>query len=145
MQVIGIDFGDKRIGIAIGDTGIGLAIPQDVYINHSTSDAAGYIIGKAEETNAQVIVVGVPYSMSGKVGPQAELVISFIEILQSQTRLPVEMVDERLSTSIVHKIVEQRLNKKRTRKKKFAIKTDEVDSSSAAVILQSWMDSRTIN
>ena len=118
MQVIGIDFGDKRIGIAIGDTGIGLAIPQDVYINHSTSDAAGYIIGKAEETNAQVIVVGVPYSMSGKVGPQAALVIS---------------------------IVEQRLNKKRTRKKKFAIKTDGVDSSSAAVILQSWMDSRTIN
>ena len=83
--------------------------------------------------------------MSGKVGPQAELVISFIEILRSQTRLPVEMVDERLSTSIVHKIVEQRLNKKRTRKKKFAIKTDGVDSSSAAVILQSWMDSRTIN
>lgn len=143
--MIGIDFGSKRIGIAIGDTEIGLAVPQDVYINKSIESSADYIVRKAIDTRAEAIVIGIPYSMSGKVGPQADLVIAFIEILRARTDLPVESVDERLSTTVVHKIAKQQLSKDRGRKRKISIKTDELDSSAAAVILQSWMDYRSLN
>ena len=143
--MIGIDFGSKRIGIAIGDTEIGLAVPQDVYINKSIESSADYIVRKAIDTRAEAIVIGIPYSMSGKVGPQADLVIAFIEILRTRTDLPVELVDERLSTTVVHKIAKQQLSKDRGRKRKISIKTDELDSSAAAVILQSWMDYRSLN
>ncbi|MBL75448.1 MAG: Holliday junction resolvase RuvX [Chloroflexi bacterium] len=144
MQAIGIDYGNRNVGIAVGDTDIGIAVPLATFINISINDTVDYILIKADENASKVIIVGMPYTMSGKVGDQAKLVIDFIDALRSRTLLPVEIVDERLSTTEVEKIAQVQFSKKKTRKKKFSKKNSEIDSSAAAIILQSWLDSRII-
>ena len=144
MQAIGIDYGNRNVGIAVGDTDIGIAVPLATFINISINDTVDYILIKADENASKVIIVGMPYTMSGKVGDQAKLVIDFIDALRSRTLLPVEIVDERLSTTEVEKIALEQFPKKKTRKKKFSKKNSEIDSSAAAIILQSWLDSRII-
>tara|TARA_A100001037_G_scaffold90977_3_gene82463 strand:+ start:1383 stop:1841 length:459 start_codon:yes stop_codon:yes gene_type:complete len=144
VQVIGIDYGNRNVGIAVGDTDIGIAVPLATFINISINDTVDYILIKADENASKVIIVGMPYTMSGKVGDQAKLVIDFIDALRSRTLLPVEIVDERLSTTEVEKIAQVQFSKKKTRKKKFSKKNSEIDSSAAAIILQSWLDSRII-
>ena len=99
MRVIGLDVGERRTGVASGDTETGLAVPVGVIESGADGPAVAEVVREARAREASVIVVGMPYSMSGRIGPQAEAVGRFLELLRAAADIDVETVDERLSTA----------------------------------------------
>ncbi len=136
MRALGLDVGERRIGVASGDTDTGIAVPAGV-IEDST-DAVANVLREAQERDAAVVVVGMPYSMSGRVGPQAQLVQGFVQQLQ-EAGLEVETVDERLSSAEAERALAGGRARGRGRRRP---ERGAVDTAAAVVILQAWLDGR---
>lgn len=137
MRAIGLDVGDSRIGVAAGDTETALAIPVGAIQRFNDSSAIASVIREAEIREAGVVVVGLPLSMSGRVGPQAEATQRFIAALGQATDLRIEVIDERLSTAEA----ERRIRSARGRGRgAVRMPKGASDAAAAALILQSWLD-----
>jgi len=138
LRILGIDLGEKRIGISISDeleiTAQGLPTINSMNeiedLNHIRE-----IINKFGVTK---IILGLPKNMNGSLGKQAQKAIFFAEKLQSSFQLPVELEDERLSTSKAEKFLIE-TNRRRKKRKKV------IDKMSAVIILQSFLDRRMMN
>jgi putative Holliday junction resolvase len=136
VRALGLDLGSKRIGVAISDSGGLLATPYEV-LARSGDRARDHrrILELADEAEVEAIVVGLPLSLDGSVGPAAKRALAEVAELGATTDLPVETYDERLSTVTADRyLMEMDLNAVARRK--------VVDKVAAAVILQSWLDSR---
>lgn len=134
-RTLGIDVGRKRIGLALSDQTNQIAQPLTVLkrdIVSSEIEQIGKIIADNLVTE---IVVGIPISMSGKPGRQAEEVRAYLSKLQNQIDLPVKEWDERLTTALVEKVL---ISADLTRGRRKRI----VDKLAATVILQSYLDYR---
>ena len=138
MRALGLDVGERRIGVASGDTDTGVAVPVGVIEN--TPDAAANVLREAQSRGADVVVVGMPYSMSGRVGPQAQVVQEFARRLE-EAGLTVETVDERLSSAEAERALAGGRGRGRGRRR---VEKGAVDAAAAAVILQAWLDGRRI-
>ena len=136
MRVIGLDVGGRRIGVASGDTDTRLAVPVGVVIVEPGDSGVAGVLREAEAREASVIVVGMPYSMSGRVGPQAESVEEFVRLLR-EAGARVETVDERLSSAEAERSM--RRSRAPGRGHRRPVKGDS-DAAAAVVILQSWLD-----
>ena len=79
------------------------------------------------------MVVGLPLSMNGRPGKQAEKVMAFVRKLEGSTQVPVELRDERLSTVAAARLM-------REGKKKRASPRQRSDAVAAAIILQGYLD-----
>lgn len=133
---LGLDVGKKRVGVA-GCDGIGLlASPLTTINRQSFSQDVAKISQIVKEREINVLVVGLPYSMDGSLGPQAEYVQQFAQRLAEALQLPVEYVDERL-TSV--EAEEQLKSQKRFSRQDKGL----IDRQAAAIILQQWLDGRT--
>ena len=139
MRVIGLDVGERRTGVASGDTETGVATPAGVIAGLADPAAAALAASEATSRSAEVIVVGMPYSMSGRAGPQAEAVERFVAELREAAEAAVETVDERLSTQQAERSMRPHGERGRGRRRP---PTGSSDASAAAVILQSWLDAR---
>ena len=135
LRILGIDLGEKRIGISISDE-LGITaqgLPTINSINEMED------LKKIKETldkyGVEKIVLGFPKNMNGSIGKQAQKAISFAEKLKSSFKLPVELEDERLSTSKAEKLL---IETDRSRKKRKKV----IDKMSAVIILQSFLDRR---
>ena len=133
MRSLGLDIGDKRIGVALSDPGGILASPFTI-INR-TDDRADVeaIIDIVNQQWVKQIVVGLPLSMDGSMGRQAEKVKSFAQKLSSHTEVPVEFRDERLTTVSAKRLM-QSVGRKKTGGKA------RDDAIAAALILQGYLD-----
>lgn len=138
MRVIGLDVGARRIGVASGDTETGVAAPVGVIAVADEASAAANALREASERGAEVIVVGMPYTMAGRVGPQAEAVAAFVQRLE-EAGATVETIDERLSSAEAERALQASAPGGRGKRK---IAKGAVDAAAAAVILQSWLDGR---
>ena len=136
MRALGLDVGERRIGVASGDTDTGIAVPAGVIEN--SPDAVADVLREAQARDAAIVVVGMPYSMSGRVGPQAQVVQGFVERLE-EAGLEVETVDERLSSSEAERALTEGRERGRGRRRP---ERGTVDAAAAVVILQSWLDRR---
>ncbi len=136
MRALGLDVGERRIGVASGDMDSGIAVPAGVIEN--TPEATQDVVREAHARDARVVVVGMPYSMSGRVGPQALAVQEFVRRLQ-EAGLAVDTVDERLSSAEAERALTagRRQGRGRHRPGKGA-----VDAAAAVVILQAWLDGK---
>lgn len=135
MRALGLDVGTKTIGVAVSD-GLGItAQGVTTIIRQSYEKDLAALNGYIEEFEAGEIVVGLPKSMDGSIGPQAEKVLEFVERMKRAIDVPVVMFDERLSTALVQKALIQADVSRKKRKK-------VVDMLAAQVILQGYMDSR---
>ena len=133
MSILALDVGDSRIGVAMSE-GF-LAAPLTTIDRRNEAVDVREVLRLAEKYGAEEIVVGMPLSLSGQVGPQAERVARFAEALDEQTSLPIVPVDERYSTVEAERLLRQagvRPSEEKAR----------VDAAAAAVILQSYLDSR---
>ena len=135
MRCLGLDIGDKRIGVAISDPEEILASPLTTIIRDGNDDsvikAILELVGRRE---VQRIVVGLPYSLDGSIGQQANKVMAFVEMLATYTAVDIETWDERLSTVVAeHLLVEAGM--KRDKRKLHR------DAAAAALILQGYLDS----
>lgn len=136
MRALGIDLGTKRIGVAVSDPSGTVASPYEV-VERSGDVARDHmrLAAIAEAVEAEVVVVGLPLSLSGQQGRAALLVNEEVEALRASLPVPVEVIDERLSTVSAHAVLKAAgLSEKKRR--------GQVDKVAAAVILQSWLDAR---
>tara|TARA_B100000614_G_scaffold249346_1_gene258213 strand:+ start:625 stop:1047 length:423 start_codon:yes stop_codon:yes gene_type:complete len=136
VNYLGIDWGEKRIGLAFADE-IGIAMPLQAAVAASKKERMRHIAEMITQRRAQELVVGYPLNMDGSIGFKAKEVDVFIEELEKRFRLPIHRVDERLSSHSV----EQGL---RGQKKKPTRQSGEIDSRAAALILQDFIEERSI-
>ncbi len=121
-KILGIDYGEKRMGLALTDREQRQAFAYDtLVVRPEFWDRLREI---CEDENVDKIVVGLPLNMSGKYTKKTEEVVLFIGVLEENIKIPVETVDERLSS------VEA---KKRGG-------GAGIDESSAQIILQQYID-----
>ena len=134
MRNLGLDIGERRIGVAISDPEQILASPLTTVIRDDDDRAISAIIEIVNKYDVQRIIVGLPYSLKGNVGSQANKVTTFVEKLSKCTEAKIEFRDERLSTVAVdHLLIEAGI---KSQKKK-----DRRDAAAAAFILQGYLDS----
>jgi len=131
MPVLGLDVGEKRIGVALAEGSI--AVPLTVIQRVEEAVDLRRVISLAQDHNADIIVIGLPRSMDGSIGHQAESVLGFASALGHITDIPVDTYDERLSTVEAERLMRDAGAKRGRRKEK-------VDAMAAAVILQGYID-----
>ncbi|MCP5025165.1 MAG: Holliday junction resolvase RuvX [Actinomycetia bacterium] len=134
MRTLGIDLGSKRVGIALSDSAGVLATPYEV-LQRSSDRQRDHRTIKAmvEELGVEIVVVGLPLSLDGSIGPAAEGALAEVEELRIALGVPVETYDERLTTVTAERsLMEQNLNAKERRK--------VVDKVAATVLLQAWLE-----
>ena len=137
MRVLALDVGDRRVGLAVSDpTGL-LASPLG-HVERGPTDVQD-IIQTAEDNDAEQIVVGLPLTLAGESRVQAGKVRQFVRELRSATDIPVETVDERLSTAQAQRLL---TDSDRSQGRRSNRDRGRIDSSAAAVILQAYLDSR---
>lgn len=130
-RVLGLDIGDVRIGVAISDPLGILASPLTIISRQETGADVQAIVEIAEKNGVERIIVGLPVSMDGSIGVQAEKVRDFIKELGARTAIPIESRDERLSTVSAKRMIQD------------ARKTDRntrYDAAAAALVLQGYLD-----
>ena len=130
MRSLGLDIGDKRIGVALSDPQGILASPLTIINRRNDRADIEAIIAIVSQNQVGQIIVGLPLSMDGRVGTQAEKVKIFTRELSNHIQVPVEFRDERLSTVSAKRLMRDVKKKKKTRD----------DAVAAAVILQSYLD-----
>ena len=133
MRVLCLDVGDRRIGMALSDPTGTLARPIGHLVRKNLRADAAQAAHKAKSVDAEVILVGMPVSLNGSLGPQAKKVFRFVEELSAGTGLPVETQDERFSTAEAERLMVQ-AGRSPSRSK------GDLDAASAAVILQEYLD-----
>ncbi len=134
MRTLGLDVGDRRIGVAISDPDEILASPLATVIREDDQKAMEDIIQLVDQNDIKRIVVGLPYSLDGSVGLQANKVKDFVKKFSKATKAKIEFWDERLSTVAVERLLAEAGNKK-------ASKKTGRDAAAAAFILQGYLDS----
>ena len=133
MRVLCLDVGDRRIGMALSDPAGMLARPIGHIVRKNLRVDAARVADEAKSVDAQTILVGMPVSLNGTLGPQARKVSRFIEELSSSTELQVETQDERFSTAEAQRLMNE-AGRSPSRSK------GDLDAASAAVILQEYLD-----
>ncbi len=135
MRILAIDYGDVRVGFATCDKDEIIATGLRTEKVRGMRGAAEIAAKIAEEENAEMIVVGLPLNMDGTRGFRAEKTTAFCDILKTLTPLPVETCDERCTTVSAYNFMIA-TNTKKTKKR------DIVDTISAEIILQTFIDKR---
>jgi putative Holliday junction resolvase len=137
ISALGLDIGRKRIGVA-GCDGTGLIATGLTTIERkSFVEDVAQLQHIAQERQAQVLVVGLPYSMNGSLGFQAKQVQKLTQRLAKALNLPVVYVDERLTSFQAEQLL-QAENLSPSRHKSL------IDRKAAALILQQWLDERRL-
>lgn len=136
VSALGLDIGKKRIGVA-GCDGTGLiATPIMTIQRTGFTDDVQQLNDLVAQRQVTLLVIGLPYSLNGELGKQGERIEKYAQRLARVIQLPIEYVDERL-TSIE---AETRLK----RKKSFSPRRDkaQIDAHAAAILLQQWLNQR---
>ncbi|OCX50544.1 Holliday junction DNA helicase RuvA [Mucilaginibacter sp. PPCGB 2223] len=135
MRIMAFDYGTKRIGVAVTDplqiiaTGLDTVHPKDI---------VDYLKKYIAQNPVERFVVGEPKQMDNTASQSAPHVRGFVTILKKNfPEIPVEMMDERFTSKMASAAILQSGAKKSDRQNKAL-----VDTVSATIILQSWMDSR---
>ena len=133
MVAIALDIGQTRIGIAASDRSGRVAMPIKVMpADEVISFSRGFRL-LLEDYEPDVLVCGLPQTLSGEEGPQAERVRAIAMDIAKRAGLPLEFADERLSSREAKRILrEEGLNGKQMRGK--------VDMIAASLFLQAWLD-----
>lgn len=134
-RILAIDYGAKRIGLAVTDE-LGLTA-QGLPTLHRTNKHNDFkhLRRTIKEYGVAELVVGLPLRMSGAEGAQAEKVRAFVGELGTRFKLPVHLLDERLTSVEANRVLDETQMGDRRRK-------EVVDRLAAVLILQAFMEAR---
>ena len=135
MKALGIDFGEKRIGLAVSDTEGRYAIPWKTLTRHSDQQAIDELSALATEESIDLVVLGDPRNLDGSAGLQSERVAAFSRKLAAALALPIESVNESLTTHEAHSRLRDAGLTARQRR-------ERVDCLAAQILLQEALDRR---
>jgi len=134
-RVMALDVGGKRIGVALCDTLRILPSPLTTIKAQPRSAAIERITTLIRQNEVAELVVGFPLTLSGEVGPQAELIKRFVADLEPSLTIPIHLFDERLTTAEAERVmIEMGLKAEQRRAR--------IDEMAATIILRDYLDSR---
>jgi putative holliday junction resolvase len=137
ISALGLDVGSKRIGIA-GCDRTGLIASGITTIERTRfEEDIEQIRQLVKQREASILVVGLPYNMDGSLGFQAKQVQKFANRIAKILKLPIEYIDERLTSFQAEQMLISE-NRSPSRNKGL------IDRKAAALILQQWLDARRI-
>jgi putative holliday junction resolvase len=135
IAALGLDVGSKRIGVA-GCDGLGLiATGITTIIRTSFAEDVAQLSAIITDRQVEILAIGLPYTMDGNIGTQAKHVQKFTRRLAAVIDLPIEYVDERLTSYTAEQMMIA-ANISPSQHKA------TIDRIAAAVILQQWLDDR---
>ncbi|MBW4565283.1 MAG: Holliday junction resolvase RuvX [Mojavia pulchra JT2-VF2] len=135
ISALGLDLGSKRIGVA-GCDRTGLIATGITTIERTSFERdVEQLRQLVDQRQVQVLVIGLPYSMDGSLGFQARHVQKLATRLAKALKLPIEYVDERLTSFQAEQLLRDE-NRSPSRHKAL------IDRKAASLILQQWLDAR---
>jgi len=132
-KYLGVDYGDVRTGLAECDisgmiaSGIGTVKPGGM------RNTAELVAKEATSRSCKKIIIGLPKNMDGSEGERVQVIKAFAEILSTLTDIPIDFYDERMSTMVAYRYLEESAAFGKRRK-------NAVDTLSAEIILQGYID-----
>jgi putative Holliday junction resolvase len=158
-KILGLDYGRARIGLAIADAETRMAKPLATLERINRNEDMRRLRELVREKGVQQIIVGLPLRLDGSQGEMAEEASRFAERLRKQVGVPVEMVDERLTSWEAERMLEEQGGRpmaapasgrpgrddagrdgRQGRRKKPAEGKMTVDAVAAAVILKEYLE-----
>jgi len=137
MRILGLDHGTRRVGVAVSDEMHMIALPLEYIAPEPFADFLARLKEILREKEIELILIGMPRNMDGSYGPAALKVQEFAAALKDAVTVPLKLWDERLTTTQAQKFLIQGGMRREKRKEK-------VDQTAAAILLQSYLDSRTL-
>ncbi len=135
MRIMALDIGEKRIGVAVSDPGERVASPIAVLPAAEVLQNAPSFRRLLEDWEPELLVCGLPMTLAGEEGPQAQRIREQAQRIARAAELPVEFSDERLSSQEAKRSLREKgLSEREMRGK--------VDMIAACVFLQAWLDAR---
>jgi len=136
VKALGIDFGEKRIGLAVSDAAGRYALAWRTLERRSDQQAIAELAALAAEESIDWLVIGDPRNLDGSSGSQSERVAAFSRKLRDALQIPVEMVNESLTShEAAARLREANLPARRRR--------ELLDSMAAQILLQEALDRRS--
>ncbi len=138
-RVLGIDFGARRIGLALSDPSATIAQPLPTMTRRAGKRAPiGAIVEIIIQHEVKRAVVGLPLDMSGAETEWTATVREFATRLAERAGVPVDFIDERLSSVQAERAVRGSGLKRSQREQK-----QRVDAAAAVLLLQTYLDRQT--
>lgn len=139
-RILAIDYGRRRIGIAVADSAVGIAEPLATLERVNRNEDMRRLRELAREHRVKQILVGLPLRLDGTRGEMAEEAERFAQRVRKQIGLPVQLVDERLSSWEAERKMEEEFGKQlRSLSRKKDESKISVDSIAAVVILREFL------
>jgi putative Holliday junction resolvase len=135
MRVLAIDHGTKRMGIALSDETATIAQPLEFIPAEPFNDFLARLKQLIVDKQVDQILIGMPRNMDGSYGPAALKVQEFVAVLKETIAVPIKTWDERLTSAQANRMLIQADVRRDKRKQR-------VDAAAAAILLQSYLDSR---
>ena len=133
-RLIGLDPGAKTIGVALSDVTLMLASPYGSLRRRKLAANSAEIAAIARKEGAAGLVVGLPLSMDGTMGPAAQAAKDWARAVSEATGLPAALFDERLSSAAVNRMLVSEADLTRAKR------AEAVDRAAAAYMLQAALD-----
>lgn len=135
MRILALDIGEVRVGVAVCDPGERVASPVCVLPAAEVLACAKSFRRVLEDWEPELLLCGLPYTLSGEEGPQAQRIRAAADAISAVCGIPHEFADERLSSSEAKRSLREKgLNEKQMRGK--------VDMIAASMFLKAWLDAR---
>ncbi|MBQ7425597.1 MAG: Holliday junction resolvase RuvX [Lachnospiraceae bacterium] len=139
MRIMGLDYGSRTVGVAISDELLITAQAKEI-IRRKEENKLRKTLARIEELireyGVEKIVLGLPLNMDESVSERSELCLEFRDRIERRTGIPVEMMDERLTTVEADEIMDEVGIRDRFKRKEY------VDMIAAQIILQDYLDNR---
>ncbi|MDB5082069.1 MAG: Holliday junction resolvase YqgF [Chloroflexi bacterium] len=133
MRYLCLDPGRKRIGVAVSDeTGL-IASPVGVIQVGDRAQVFKQVLRHIEEQEAGKLIIGLPLHMNGDEGIEAARARDFARQLSKLTKIPIDFMDERLTSVEADRLMQEAGVKREKRKA-------NIDARAAAIILQTYLD-----
>ena len=135
VSALGLDLGAKRVGVAGCDrTGL-IATGLTTLARTNFESLVRPLSELIESREVEVLVVGLPYTLDGEIGAQARRIQKLARRLSKALDIPIEFVDERLTSFAAEEMMlDRQISLSRNK--------SQIDRKAAAIILQQWLDQR---
>jgi putative Holliday junction resolvase len=124
MRVLALDYGSARCGCAVSDPTGTLATPLDAVLSPRSAAGLAQLVALVGDKDVERVVVGLPVTLAGGESSQTQEARSFADALRARVDVPVEMYDERFTTTIAARTGGD---------------ASSEDSRAAAVLLEDWL------
>ncbi len=132
MRFLGIDYGARRIGLSFGDE-LGVATPLPALVDADEAKRWSGLLAVVAQRRITELVLGYPLNMDGTVGFKAKEVDAFAARLRAEVKLPVHLVDERLTSYEAESTIAKS-------KRRDVRASGIIDSRAATLILQDYLN-----